>query len=516
MATSHATTDPLTALVSMGGRGSPCALGFAQREAGHDHETLFRWADQSEQNLLDALRADLDGVGDRTQVIVGPRGDSDEWWARDPRYGFTIRCFTRMQDVPLSVETPRMRRRIAFLRDDFLRHLATAHPVCAYHAAGPLSSDDLARALSQELRRLGARGLLYTRPAGPTLPHGTLLDADDGLWIAGLQQNAGVDDWRDLAASVGAWTDPIPAPEPAANAVPQSGANWLHRIDEALRDGRDQDARDHAGAALAAGVESNPATPLFGAHGYARLAELFKRLGDAAGAEAALRRAIMVDPGSARMHDLLARALIDAQRWDEAANVKLQADALEPGSIVRMAALADLLIRVDRLDDAETVLLKARKMAPRDAGVARVLSTLRLRQGRGEAALSLRQAATDRQPNIAHHHARLANGLMQAGKLAEAEAAQRRAVELDGTNAAYQTGLSVLLHRQNKLSAALEVARGAAELPGADARAFGQLGRLAALAGHWEEAARALGQAAASDSRWQGRADQIRARLERG
>ena len=125
--------------------------------------------------------------------------------------------------------------------------------------------------------------------------------------------------------------------------------------------------------------------------------------GDAAGAEAALREAVRLEPGHPQARLNLARALVEQGRHEESASLLQDLLARHPGQVPARLALAETLLRLGRHAEAETQARTLAGSAPPGRPRARALTLLaRALQARQEtdAALDAWEQALSAQPDL--------------------------------------------------------------------------------------------------------------------
>lgn len=505
--------DPVAVLLdgfeSLGGIGDHGEFGLVQQAAGLDPNGLLRWAELDEATLIALLDQDFEGVGERANVAVGLRDGSDEWWTRDPRHALSIRSGVKVADVPLTAMTPRVRRRMQFLRERLLDDLSADDRIFVYRNARGAVADALLDRLSAAVQRHGSARLLYVRPPDAAHPPGTIQARGETMLIGTLPPPADpaspdLQAWGALCAKVREVVDPplqrpvaAPAITPSgieeARALvashPQAAAHWLSLCTALTNAGRPQDALATARLALTTATVNPQA--------FAALGEALQAMDDAEAAEVAFRKAIELAPKTARPHDLLGRLLTLRDRVPEAIAARSAADALDPGNAGRLSQLGALQLRVERFEDAVASYRQAAALTPDNVGLLGQFVTALTRCGRHEEALPVARRAAELDPANAQRHAQLANVLALTGDLAEAGAAQRRAVGLDGMNVGLRLTLSGFLARGGQVQAAIEEVNAALALQPNNIRTLSQLARLAATAGMLDQAEAVLGQAIA-------------------
>jgi Flp pilus assembly protein TadD/tRNA A-37 threonylcarbamoyl transferase component Bud32 len=238
---------------------------------------------------------------------------------------------------------------------------------------------------------------------------------------------------------------------------------------------------------------------------YLNLADALYRIGDPAGAEAACRRAVELDPTSAWAQAFLGYTLY--RRGDVSAAVFAYRRALEldPNLAWANIGLGDALTkqrdlagaaamyrRAADLPGAATALQWMTELDPKSSSAHSNLGIVLLKRGdlAGAAAASRRAIEVD--PKNAAAHSNLGIVLLKRGDLAGAAAASRRAIELDAKNAPAHVNLGSVLYRQGDLAEALAAYRRATELDPNDASAHSNLGMALLKKGDLAGAATAL------------------------
>jgi len=182
------------------------------------------------------------------------------------------------------------------------------------------------------------------------------------------------------------------------------------------------------------------------------------RAGDAAGAAAALDRALDANPGRADL--LTLRAALDLGSGDIA---KAQdgfdaALAQDPNQLPAYIALAHLALARGERPEAERRMAYARRI-DEDHPRLRVLEArLAADDGRGDAAIALLSRAGQRAPDDPLVQAALGLGLLEQGHFAFAEQALRNALGLSNAAPALHGPLIAALEAQRRLDDALAVA----------------------------------------------------------
>jgi predicted O-linked N-acetylglucosamine transferase (SPINDLY family) len=209
--------------------------------------------------------------------------------------------------------------------------------------------------------------------------------------------------------------------------------------------GRHADAKHLIERAIA----RHPATPPADWHHH--LGEARRGAGDSAGAEAAFRAAIQVEPPYAEAHNALGQVLLDQQRLDDAAACFTRATELAPQLAQPHLNLGVARMMQRRFGEAVESLRRAvainPQLAPAWLNLGGALQSLRRID---EAADALdRAVALDPRP-----HALNGLGLLRIAqaRIDDAVASLRRAVALDPTNASSNSNLLLALNYVEDIS----------------------------------------------------------------
>ncbi len=142
------------------GIGADCEFGTVQRRFGAEPLGLLRWNDVAYPNLIAALEARFDGLGEPpfTELLAGEIG---EFYMRDRRWDLGMHTFLFEGEISRETLLPKMQRRVAFLRDKFLADLSAAEKIFVFKA-DDLTAEELAH-LHASLKRFGPVRLLHVR-----------------------------------------------------------------------------------------------------------------------------------------------------------------------------------------------------------------------------------------------------------------------------------------------------------------------------------------------------------------
>ena len=196
------------AFESLGGGGHGCEFGIFQRSFGAEPLGLLRWADIYQDQLTQALNTDFAGVGEPefTNIFVPPGGHPPEYWTTDTRYHMAMRCFVKVEDVPLDRMTVQVRKRLSYLRGKLIDDLRSGSKIFVYkNMKRNLTDEELGR-LHAACRRFGDNTLFYIRYEDAAHPCGTVVPAADGLMIGYIDRFSHTPDTDEF---LGAATDSL-------------------------------------------------------------------------------------------------------------------------------------------------------------------------------------------------------------------------------------------------------------------------------------------------------------------
>jgi len=243
---------------------------------------------------------------------------------------------------------------------------------------------------------------------------------------------------------------------------------------------------------------------------YLELGKSCRNQGRWAEAEAALKRALELDPENGWAHLELGTLCLDRDRLSDAAAELEKAIAIDRSNSGAYGQLGRIYHRQGRWPEAEASLRKALELDPRDGGARIELGSLCQDQDRlPEAAAEFERAiATD--GNNGWVHGQLGSVYRRQARWAEAEASLRKALELEPQNGSVHIELGAFFLDQTRFSDAILEFEEAIVLDGDNGWAHCQLGRAYRWQGRLPEAETALRQALAFDPRSAG------ARIELG
>jgi predicted O-linked N-acetylglucosamine transferase (SPINDLY family) len=237
---------------------------------------------------------------------------------------------------------------------------------------------------------------------------------------------------------------------------------------------RRQNRLDEAEAALRRAIALDPRFAL----ARKSLARLLPERGDLAGAEAEFRAALALDPNDAEMHLHFGRMLTQQARHADALAAFERAVALHPSWAEASNSLGSAFGELNRRDEAETAFRRALALRPRFAEALCNLGTLLFDSRRFDEAQTVLRAALEVNPDFASACFTLGKTLNHLGRSEEAIEAYRRTVKLTPDAAGAQNALGALLAEAGSFTEAEGLLRRAVELNPGFAAAHTNLGSL--------------------------------------
>ncbi len=183
--------------------GADCEFGLVQRRFGAEPLGLLRFNDVRLSNLMRALDAGFEGMGetDRTAMIVS---NSGEFYVTDTRWGLGMHTFMFSSRYDAAQLLPKMCRRVAYLRDKLLDDLRDGDKTFVFKSDA-VDLDGL-RALHAALLKFGPLRLLHVRRASVPLADrpfdvepGQVVLIGPGLYVGFLSRMGNADHNWDIA-----------------------------------------------------------------------------------------------------------------------------------------------------------------------------------------------------------------------------------------------------------------------------------------------------------------------------
>lgn len=423
--------------------GFNCDFGLLQRFYGVEPIGLLRWASIFPDQIVAAMRARFDGVGEaeNTVIEVWPGG---EYCISDRRYNMLTHSFTHESVVDRETFRRQQISRGRYLKRKLLEDIAAAEKLFVYQSAE--MTDAQALALHEAMGAIGPAWLLVVRLADGARRAGTVVPAADRLLFGYIEDFDAFRGPAASAASVAGWSAIVErahemwrfgtareqraaAPAPAAPAP--AGAD-----ESAAKP--DEQCPDHPNRAVAWGlaaqqrqdwpaalrrwervIEKFPGRP----EGRRYAAEALIALNRHGDALTLLTPAVRLFPDNARIAILHATLL-----WrdaDPAAAERLWRDVRDcfPDEALGHIRLAIVLVTQDRDDEAEAVLGDAAARFPGNQQIAIDFAMIPHRRRNWARALPRWRDAAARFPNLPKAASCLAEALLGTGDFAAAESA---------------------------------------------------------------------------------------------
>jgi hypothetical protein len=161
--------------------GENCELGLVQRGCGAEPLGLFRFASAPFANLMDALAAQFEGLGEADQLEVELSDNRREYMVRDHRFGFLYHAWVLAGEMRPEDVHRREVRRLPLLIRKLSEDLTAGEKIFVYHQMDQPLSAVQARQLASALSAYGPSTLLWVELAEPEHPAGTAEWIEPGL-----------------------------------------------------------------------------------------------------------------------------------------------------------------------------------------------------------------------------------------------------------------------------------------------------------------------------------------------
>jgi tetratricopeptide (TPR) repeat protein len=247
------------------------------------------------------------------------------------------------------------------------------------------------------------------------------------------------------------------------------------------------DKKDPAGAeaAFRKAIELDPKY----AWAHNNLAVVLNSKGQHDGAIAECKMAIKVEPNLALAHNTLGTALAGKGQLDEAIACFKKAIALDPKFAGAHNNLGAALVGKERVEEAIACYQKAIELDPKDANARTGLGEALRRNGQLDEAIACLNKAIELDPKRAHAHYNLGLALSGKGEVDEAIASYRKVIEFAPNNAEAHRRLGVLFcDVKREYDAALVCFKKAIQLDPKNSKAHADLGTALRGKGQREQA----------------------------
>ena len=182
--------------------GDNCECGLVQRRCGAEPRGLLRFSNLEPRQLLLALEADFEGIGESENTEVFLSGSARrEYVVRDRRYAMVFHTFQYEGDVPEAKLIPQQLARLKFLRRKFLEILAAGDRILVIKRNDPLCDEEIV-AIHALLQRHGPNTLLAVVPGDADHVPGTVEKLRPGLLRAYVDRFAPYENAYDFSFEV--------------------------------------------------------------------------------------------------------------------------------------------------------------------------------------------------------------------------------------------------------------------------------------------------------------------------
>lgn len=161
--------------------GDNCEFGLVQRLVGAEPLGMLRWATIEPEQLVAALDAGFDGVGDLANVEVRV-SEMGEYIAGDLRW-FLGHTFVASNEMPRDRMALQVARRLQFLKAKLLADLREADKIFVYKTRSGELSDDWIADIHRALRAHGPVRLMCVRHPPTPERNATVEVLADGLYL---------------------------------------------------------------------------------------------------------------------------------------------------------------------------------------------------------------------------------------------------------------------------------------------------------------------------------------------
>ncbi|MBS0644638.1 MAG: hypothetical protein JSS43_32630 [Proteobacteria bacterium] len=160
--------------------GDNCELGLVQRRVGAEPLGLLRFGGMPVRNLVTALAARFEGVGDPAQIVIVPM--NDEYMVNLRRYGIAYHADVRIGAADPAALHQQQARVVPFLADKLIADLTSGEKILVFRQNEPLLANDL-NDLRQGLAAYGPGVLLWVQAERPGHPAGSVEVIDARLMV---------------------------------------------------------------------------------------------------------------------------------------------------------------------------------------------------------------------------------------------------------------------------------------------------------------------------------------------
>ncbi len=190
-----------------GGDGQGCEFGMFQRTLGAEPLGLLRWASLEPADVVAALRARFEGVGDPEQTVIGKLTwpDHEEYTTSDVKYGMHMHSFINTSTMTEQQAVQMLGRRLKFLTRKFIEDLISGEKIFVYRKITRDLEDSEIDEMHAAMRSYGDNTMLYVRYEDGDHPNGTVSFVRPGLMIGYIDRFAFSRDMQRTSAANESW-----------------------------------------------------------------------------------------------------------------------------------------------------------------------------------------------------------------------------------------------------------------------------------------------------------------------
>jgi predicted Zn-dependent protease len=190
-----------------GGDGQGCEFGMFQRALGAEPLGLLRWTSLEPAEVVAALRARFEGVGDPEQTVIDKLTwpDHEEYVTSDVKYGMHMHSFIKTSTMTEQQAAQMLGRRLKFLTREFIEDVTAGDKIFVYRkVTRDLEASEIDE-MHAAMRSYGNNMMLYVRYEDGTHPNGTVSLVRPGLMIGYIDRFAFSRDMQRTGAANESW-----------------------------------------------------------------------------------------------------------------------------------------------------------------------------------------------------------------------------------------------------------------------------------------------------------------------
>lgn len=202
------TGELLLRFESLGGADRQgCEFGLVQRDGGAEPLGLLRWTSVEPQELIDALEARFEGIGQPEQTVIETRpfGRLEEYVTLDTRFGLLMHTAMHVNDIARDKAAGVFSRRMQFLTRKLIGDLEAGEKIFVYRIISRDLTDTEIGRLHAAIRSYGNGTLFYVRHEDAEHANGTVDLVKPGLLVGYIDRFAFDRSGRRLGAATASW-----------------------------------------------------------------------------------------------------------------------------------------------------------------------------------------------------------------------------------------------------------------------------------------------------------------------